>query len=363
MTTQNKRPKNKCVSLLFILSFFAATVTVFGQSVGSLFDFTEDVRVFTAYAMMNAGGSGGEWHKEGMDPIRSQLRADLEDRLDTSFQEKIADFNESHGRILETYEAALLTSGPPDFRWSYNPKNTGEIGETVSTDSTFPDLLAEFYKKADVAQLWDEYQPLIQAENNKYKAFAHKAMEDVLSYCRLDTNYFYSNSKRIYFEFMPLLPYFTSVTARVNGDIYIIVGPQEGKPDRSVFYYQFLKRVIIPLVRSNSQDVQPLAGLFDTVKSKIDMKRGNWNRLAAECFAEAIYMRLEQKIYDIDSSQIQASLENEYKYGFILSPTIYRDLQKYEESGMSFSEYFPKLLKSINYANEIEEWNKFWAKQ
>lgn len=363
MTTQHKTLKTKSVSLLLFLSVFAATATAFGQSVGNLFDFTEDVRVFTAYAMMNAVGSGGEWRKEGMDPIRSQLRADLADRLDSSFKAKIRDFKESNGRILETYEAALLTSGPPDFHWNYNPKSTGEIGETVSKDSTFRALLAEFYEKADVAQLWEEYRPLIQAENNKYKAFAHKAMEDVLSYCRLDTNYFYSNSKRIYFEFMPLLPYFTSMTVRVNGDIYLIVGPQEGNPDRSVFYYQFLKRVTIPLVRSDYQDVKPLSGLFDTVKSKIDMKRGNWNRLVAECFAEAMYMRLEMKIYHIDSSQIQASLENEYKYGFILSPTIYRELEKYEESGMNFSEYFPKILKSINYTNEIERWNKFWTKQ
>jgi hypothetical protein len=34
------------------------------------------------------------------------------------------------------------------------------------------ELLAEFYQKANIAQLWDKYQPLIQAENDQFKPFA-----------------------------------------------------------------------------------------------------------------------------------------------------------------------------------------------
>lgn len=253
MTSQHSTLGGKSILVLLFLSFFAASESAFGETSDSLFDFSEDVRIFTAYAMLNAAGNIGEWNKAGMDPIRSELRADLAGRIDSSFQTKIRAFNQSHGRVLETYEAALLTSGPPDFRWNYNPKNTGELEETVSTDSTFPNLLAEFYSKANVAQLWDEYRPIIQAENDKYKPFADQAMEDVDSYCRLDTSYFYSSSNRIHFEFMPLIPYFTSMTARVNGEIYIIVGPQEEKPDRSMFYYHLLNRVTIPLVRTVSK--------------------------------------------------------------------------------------------------------------
>ena len=363
MISQHTLPAGKSFVLLLLLSFFAASESAFAESSDSLFDFSEDIRIFTAYAMMNAAGNVGEWNRAGMDPIRSELRADLAGRIDSSFQAKIRAFNQSHGRVLETYEAALLTSGPPDFHWSYNPKNTGDLEETVFADSTFPDLLAEFYRKVNVAQLWDEYRPIIQAENDKYKPFADQAMEDVDKYCRLDTDYFYSNGKRIHFEFMPLIPYFTSMTARVNGEIYIIVGPQEEKPDRSMFYYHLLNRVTIPLVRNDSEDVSRLAGLFDAVKSKVDIRRGNWKILVAEWFAEAADMSLEQKLYDRDTTTSQASLMNEYKYGFILTPTIYRDLQKYEESGMKFGEYFPRILESIDYRHEVEKWNEFWAKR
>ena len=74
-------------------------------------------------------------------------------------------------------------------------------------------------------------------------------------------------------------------------------------------------------------------------------------------------MRLEQKLYDLDSATIKTSLMNEYKFGFILTPAIYEELQKYEESGMKFSEYFPGILKAVDYRQEIAKWNDFWSSQ
>ena len=58
-------------------------------------------------------------------------------------------------------------------------------------------------------------------------------------------------------------------------------------------------------------------GLYDAVKSKVDLKHGNWNALVAECFAEAIDIRLEKKLYDLDGATVDSSLQTEYKYSFI----------------------------------------------
>jgi len=352
------------LTILF-LAFLTTCGTgeAFAQGADSLFGFSADVRTFTAYAMMNSAGAGGEWRRAGMNPLRSELRADLAGRIDSTFQLRLRNFHESHGRIMETYEAALLTSGPPDFLLSYNPKTTGEIAESVASDSDLTELLAEFYKKADVPDLWAKYRPLIQAENDKYKPFAKLAMEEVDSYCHLDSNYFTGNSRRINFQLMPMLPYYASLTARVNGEIYIIVGPQEDQPDQSIFYYYLFRYVVMPLVRSDSVDVNRIKGLYDSVKSKIDMRHGHWNTLVAESFAEAMDMRLERKLYDLDSTAVDSSLLTEYKFGFILCPTIYRSLEKYEESGKAFGDYFPLIMKSIDMSDEIERWNKFWSMQ
>ena len=269
MSLHDKSVRSIWFPAMAFLSFliFVPAGKILGQGSDSLFDFSADARVFTAYAMMNAAGGGGEWRQAGMNPIRTELRDDLAGRIDSSLQRRITNFDESHGRILEAYEAALLTAGPPDFHWSFDPKTSGELSGAVESDSGLPDLLSSFYEKAGIADLWAEYRPLIQARDDRYKRFAEKAMQDVIDYCRLDNDYFSNSSRRIHLQFMPLLPYFASLTARVNGDIYVIVGPQEDKPDQSVFYYHLLTRVALPLVRSDSSDMARTSELYDAVKS------------------------------------------------------------------------------------------------
>ena len=348
-------------SLLAPLLFCVFTPN-FSFAQGALFDFTPDIRLFTAYAMMNAGGMG-EWRHAGMDSVRLELRSDLAGRIDSSFQDSIRGFNRSHGRVLETYEYALLTDGPPDFRLSYNPKTTGISEDNVKSDSALSDLLAKFYKDADVSQLWEKYRPIIQAEDDSLRSSSVPAMADIISYCNLDSNYFSKRTRRIHFQYMPLIPYFTSLAVRVNGDIYVIIGPQESKPDRSMLYYDLLHQVAGPLVANDTADVQRLSSLYDSVRSRIDLRRGNWRTLMTDCFAEAIDIRMEQDLYGLDSSAVWASLMTEYRRGFILCPAVYINLAGYEESGMSFPDYYPTLIKRISLDNQLRHWKEYWDGQ
>lgn len=342
--------------------FFEFSSQAMCQDTG-LFDFSPDVRLFTSYAMMNAAGRAGEWRNAAMDSVRSHVRTYLAGRLDTTFQRELKEFNVKQGRILETYELALLTSGPPDFLLKYNPRNTNIAGENFSADTALSRLLAEFYRKANIDELWGTYHPILAAEDDRYRPFSDSAMKDVESYCSLDSDYFSSNSRKIHFEIQPLLPYFTSLTARVNGELYITSGPQMESADRSVFYYYLLNRVTMPLVRSDTADVERLAGLFDSVKARIDLRRGRWDILVAQSFAEAIDIRLERTLYGIDSAGVQQALSTEYKFGFILCPAVYENLDEYEKSGMKFSDYFRIIMSRIDYGVESERWNSFWSKQ
>lgn len=345
-----------------LLLFFEMPATAFCQGTG-LFDFSPDVRLFTSYAMMNAAGRAGEWHNAGMDSVRSRIRLYLAGRLDTTFQRQLKAFNVSHGRILETYELALLTSGPPYFRLDYNSRSTEIAGESLGADTALSQLLAEFYRKADIGRLWEEYYPVLAAGNDRYEPFADSAIRDVEAYCSLDSDYFSNGSRKIHFEVLPLLPYFTSLTARVNGELYITSGPQLEKPDRSVFYYYLLNRVTMPLVKSDTADVERLAGLFDSVKARIDLKRGRWDILVAQSFAEAMDIRLEKTLYGIDSAGVEQALATEYKFGFILCPVVYENLDDYEKSRMSFSDFFRVIMGRIDYGVESERWNRFWSEK
>ncbi len=96
------------------------------------------------------------------------------------------------------------SSGPLAFRMSYNSRTTGFSGEDVKSDSGFAEILSEFYSMADIPRLWGKCRPIIQAENDKYESLAAMALEDIVCYCRLDTNYFARSTRRIYFQYMQL---------------------------------------------------------------------------------------------------------------------------------------------------------------
>jgi hypothetical protein len=339
------------VIIIFISSFARAQRTN-----DSLFDFTADVRLFTAYAFMNAAGNDGEWRKAGMHPIRIAVRKDLEGRLDSSFQKKIENFRISHDRGSWTGYGpyALITSGPPDFQVSFDSSTSEEYcREIEKAYAGFSPLLAEFYKKANIAQLWERYRPLIQAQNDLRKPFAQRALGDIISYCRLKKDFFSRNANRIHFQSAPLLSYFTAETEKVNGDIHIIAGPQEGKPDESEFYHEVLHHVINPLVDDLDSNT---TATFDYLFRLADSTSQNGYGQFYEGFVRTLDKVIGGKRFGESDSVVTANIMREYKLGFILCPSIYEQLKQYEASRMTFAEYFPKIVANIDVARERQRW-------
>jgi hypothetical protein len=333
-----------------------STVSLQGQTNNGLFDFSADIRLFTAHTFMNVAGNDGEWRKAGMHPIRVAVRKDLEGRLDTVFEKQIRGFYSSHvGGGWSGYGPfALITSGPPEFQVTYDSATSDEDCRTIQKFyADFSPLLAEFYTKANVAALWDKYRPLIQAQNDLRKPFAQQALDDIVSYCRLDKDFFLRKAHQIHFQFAPLLSYFTAQTARVNGDIYIIAGPQEGKPDESEFYHESLHHVINPLVDAlDSNTTNRFAGLFRLADSTSQAGYGQFY----ECFVRTLDKVICGWRVAESDSMVAAHVTGEYKLGFILCPAIYDQLKEYEKSRLPFVEYFPKIVANINVVGERERW-------
>lgn len=322
---------------------------------GLRFDFTADVRLFTAYAFMNAAGNDGEWRSAGMHPIRIAVRRDLEGRLDSAFLHKIREFNFSHNRgSWITYGPyALITDGPPDFRVSYDPSTSEDAKQVEEDCAGLSELLAKFYRKADIAHLWEKYRPLIQAENDRFKPFAPGALDDIESYCRLQKGYFARISKRMHFQFSPLMLYFTGQTVKVNDEIYIIAGPQEGEPDESSFYHETLHHVISPLTAAlDSVTMRRFSDLFALAKSRSHFGYSHFD----DSFVRTLDYVIGGKRRGSPDSLIAANVTHEYKFGFVLCLVVYEQLKQYEASEMTFAQYFPKIITNIDIDREKQRW-------
>ena len=73
-------------------------------------------------------------------------------------------------------------------------------------------MLSEFYKKTNMAILLEKYRPMIQTQNDLRKPFVNGALNDIITYCRLDKDFFSKKANQIHYQFAPLLSYFTAQT-------------------------------------------------------------------------------------------------------------------------------------------------------
>jgi hypothetical protein len=152
------------------------------------------------------------------------------------------------------------------------------------------------------------------------------------------------------------MSYFTSQTVKVNGEIYIIAGPQEGEPDESAFYHEALHHVITPLTATlDSGTLARFAPLFSLARSGSSIAYQDFD----EAFVRTLDCVISGKRFGRPDSLVLASVTNEYKLGFVLCRAIYEQLGRYEQSQLTLAQYFPKIISSIEIEHEKQQWREF----
>ena len=303
---------------------------------------------------MNAAGNDGEWRKEGMNPIRIDVRNILFEKIDSVFLNKIHNF--VYNNHLESWTNygpyALINSGPPDFNININYKNSGLDSVSIHRYDGLREYFIEFYRNYDIENLWKQYQPIIQEENQKYEPYANQALLDITNYCRINNDYFTKKANRIYFQQIPLMLYFTAQTVKVNGAIYIITGPSDGHQSEATFYHEALHHPIGEIIDKYSY----LINKYSEINSinKAELGYADWIELFEECMVRAIDKRLQAKLYKQSKDDLLKNIYSEYKIGMILCPYFNEELDKYEKTNITLEDYFPKLLNNLDIDKEKE---------
>ena len=323
----------------------------------TLFTFEQDIRVFTAQALQNAAGYDHEWRKEGMHPLRTEIRGELSRALDSSHVARLRAFrNACSGDWSSWASYALLTNGPPDFELSYDPKTTPYGDRTRDDMVGLSPLLAEFYVKAQVPELWHKYGPRFQELNDQFRPYAGRALDDITRYCRLDKDYFSRKASRMHVVFAPLQSYFTAFTDKVGDEIYLVFGPQPSEPSPSSFYHEALHHVLSPLTQKLDTNVtNRFKELYALATSGGHIGYGHID----EAFVRTMGCVLAGKLFHQSDSTVLANVTNEYKLGFILCLAIYEQLKQYEASTVVFAQFFPQIIASIDVEREKQRWQEF----
>ncbi len=334
-------------ALLFLL--FLSSV-IYAQS--SIIDLNIDKRLFISYAFMNVAGNDGEWRKEGMNPIRIEVRNVLKARIDSAFVNKIQKYvNENDLGSWSYYGPyALMNDGPPNFNLDIDFENSTPDSNLVHKLKGFREFFVAFYNDYDIEGLWNKYYPLMQKENQKYEPYANKALLNITNYCRIDENYFTNRTRQIYYQTIPLMSYFTAQTVKVNAAIYIISGPTDGEPSEASFYHEALHHPIGEIIVKYTDLINEYSNLNRL--NKAELGYSNWLEFFEECLVRTIDRRMGSKLFNENNDELLKSIFSEYKIGMLLCPYLNEELEKYEKTEISLEAYFPRLLVNLDFNKE-----------
>lgn len=153
-----------------------------------LFDYDETV--FTLYAFLNYTGFDAN-NGMAFSPIRQAIRNELNSK-NLKLRDNSFFINQGWDRDLYDYYIKIV-DGPPYFEPVFykdvpqDIKNRyGLIPDLMNKD--FSGMLAEFYEKADIHQLYEKYRPEYYKEINRFRTLAYDKIEEIFNIFKLDPN-------------------------------------------------------------------------------------------------------------------------------------------------------------------------------
>lgn len=322
------------------------------------FDFTADERLFTAHAFMNMAGYDFEYNKEGMHPIRQEIRTRLKDRLSPSYIDSIRTYYYNHTHYLGDYGTYAFTlTSPPEFTLQFDSASSSPwVTEDIKGLPGLDGYLREFYDKADIQNLWLEYGPQIQAYHDKFRPHATQAFDDLKLYLGVKELPFDISKGKIITAYSPLMSYYVAFTVTVNNNVYIVSGPQPGEPSSSSYYHEAAHHFVDRAVNEHPQALEKIQPLIKFAEESFD---GIAYSVIEESLVRAIQILLDDQLFNRTPDRTLEATNNEYRLGFILCPYFVETLPEFSATGKPFTEYFPELIARIDIDKEIRRWNDF----
>lgn len=329
-------------------------LSAIGQSEKQLFTFEPDLRIFTAYAFYNASGYDHDWLK--MDSIRIETRKYIDSILQDSYKVQIQNYSsKTNLNWGECGFYALYLENAPSLKWSTVANNTDLKNKYPGLDT----LLSDFYYKANIKYLWDKYKKFFSNTNYSYKPYAQKALNDIVMFTKIKSDFYSNYSSYIHFMICPLMSHWTAFNYTINDTLYLVQGPNNGELGPYVFYHEALHPPIGQIIENHKE----LNVKWDKLNARAQEKlKGNYNDIIAllnECFVRTIDKYLSGQYAGLDEEKIKIRVEDEYKLGFIFCPYIYENIPQFLNSKKSLDEYYPLMMSNLNVDKEIERWDNY----
>ena len=311
--------------------------------------------LFTVLAAINAAGYDADLDSNANSTVRKQVR-DLIAAKSLDSVEALKKFFAAHrqgnqnAELSQYISFALTIDGPPDFQSRMKPE---EIPLDVRPLAGLDQLLAAFYRQANLEELWRRAQPAFDQLISAYHSPISKALLEANAYVRNPTSGYRGRRFQIYVD---LLGAPNQIQSRSYKDDYFVVVTPSPELQIDQIRHAYLHYLLDPLALRHFEQMNRLKGLADfaaPAPALDNAYKDDLVLLATECLIKAVESRMAQ-----GAANRQALVDQALREGFVLTPALAEGLAVYEKQEESLRLYYPDLIGQIDLAREDKRLEK-----
>jgi len=305
-------------------------------------------QLFDTLCALDAAGfdsSGGATQTPGRAQLRQQmlaLRGPAVEALRKYYREHaLADSGATFSRFVSF---ALAAGPPPKFEFELRRE---DLPPDALALEGFNEILANFYREAQLDLLWKHYQPEYDHGVEAYSAPVSEMTLRVTSYLR---EILKSNNPRTLSIYVELLAG-GNTNFRNYGDHYeLVVSPNADLPVDDIRHamLHFLLDPIAIKYRIQAERAMPLLEYAARAPRLPVEYHDDYSAFFDECLVRAVELRLKR----LSPADLSAAIDQAESIGFVLVRPIYAGLNGFEKSEPAMGYYLPDLIKSIDVAGE-----------
>jgi len=312
-------------------------------------EFSVSLTMFATLAAINAGG-----YDTGIDSplnqryrVRQQIRDLLASRNIPCLAELKAFYAEhkkaSPAADLGQYLSFALVAGDaPKFDLP-----SGPLPPDVEPLRGFSDILARFFKQANLEDLWNRSQPAYAAAMAEYQDPVINSLFEANGYLRNPSGYL----GRRFQIYLDLLGAPDQVQVRSYRDDYFVVITPTSTPMVDEIRDAYLAYLLDPLTFKYSEAIKQKKALqkYAEEAPALDLAyKDDFSLLVNKCLIKAIDSRLMHQ----NASQREAFINEAMREGFILTAAFAEQLPNYEKQPDAFSIYYPEMITAVDVRKE-----------
>jgi len=305
--------------------------------------------LFTTLAAINAAGydAGIDSSLNERFKVRTQVRAELA-KKDIKCLPELRDFYKAHRKPTDTatlgqyISFALIAGDPPTFTL---PKT--DVPPDVEPLRGFSEILARFYKDADIESLWNRSQGAYTAAIGQYQDEVINTLFEANGYLRNPSGYL----GRRFQIYLDLLGAPDQVQVRSYRNDYFVVITPTSVPVVDEIRDAYLAYILDPMTYKYSSVIKEKEALakYDVDAPALDVAyKDDFSLLLTKSLIKAIDSRLLHGTPEKRESYVNDAM----RQGFILTAAFATVLERYEHQADSLRLYYPDMLAAIDVKKE-----------